>query len=124
MSFQECIPEQPLPKRAKGGSNLSLKYNKKLIQNAKELRKNQTLQERKLRYEFLSKYPVRFQRQKVIDNYIADFNCAKAKLVVEVGGNSHYECDQIEHDKIRDIALTQFGLKTIRFTNLEIAPKL
>ncbi len=72
-------------------------------------------------YEFLLKYPVRFQRQKVIDNYIAYFYCAKAKLVVEVDGSSHYECDQIEHDKIWDIALAQFGLKTICFTNLEIA---
>ena len=60
---------------------MSLYYNRKLISNAKKLRKNMTKKERHLWYDYLSKYPVRFQRQKVIDNYITDFNCASAKLV-------------------------------------------
>lgn len=48
---------------------MSLPYNKDLIPRAKELRKNMTPQEKHLWYDFLSTFPVRFQRQKVIDSY-------------------------------------------------------
>ena len=57
-------------------------YNKANIPLAKELRKNMTPWERKLWHLFLKDYPVRFQRQKAIGYYIADFYWAKAKLVV------------------------------------------
>ena len=50
---------------------MSLEYNKKNITLAKNLRKKATLQENHLWYNFLSKYEVRFQRQKAIDNFIA-----------------------------------------------------
>ena len=59
--------------------------------------------ERKLWYEFLRSYPVRFQRQKAIGNYIADFYCAKARLVVELDGGGHYTPEQIEKDKVKEI---------------------
>ena len=48
-------------------------YNKENIPLAKTLRKNMTPWERKLWYDFLRNYPVRFQRQKAIGNYIVDF---------------------------------------------------
>ena len=48
-------------------------YNKEFISLAKTLRKNMTPWERKLWYEFLREYPIRFQRQKVVGNYIVDF---------------------------------------------------
>ena len=48
-------------------------YNKENIPLAKTLRKNMTPWERKLWYDFLRYYPVRFQRQKAIGNYIVDF---------------------------------------------------
>lgn len=99
---------------------MSLDYNKNLIQIAKVLRKNQTPQERKLWYEFLSGYPVRFQRQKTIGDYIVDFYCAKARLVVELDGCGHYEEKQMNYDKIRTIALEQRGLQVLRFINLDI----
>ena len=60
-----------------------------------------TKQERHLWYDYLSKYPVRFQRQKVIDNYITDFYCASAKLVIEIDGSQHYYPDEMEYDKQR-----------------------
>ena len=59
-------------------------YRKENIPRAKELRKNMTPWERKLWYEFLRNYPLRFQRQKAVGDYIADFYCAKAGLVVEL----------------------------------------
>ena len=42
---------------------------------------------------FLRYYPVRFQRQKAIGNYIADFYCAKARLVIELDGGGHYTAE-------------------------------
>ena len=61
-----------------------LTYNKDLIKYAKELRKTMTPWEIKLWTQFLRDYPIRFQRQKVIDNYIVDFYCAKAHIVIEL----------------------------------------
>ena len=69
---------------------MSLDYNKKNIPLARNLRKHATVQENHLWYDFLSKYPVRFQRQKAIDNFIADFDCHKAKLIIEIDGSQHY----------------------------------
>jgi very-short-patch-repair endonuclease len=98
---------------------MSLDYDKRLISNARVLRKNMTPQERKLWYEFLAKYPVRFQRQKVIDRYIADFYCASARLVIEIDGGGHYTEEQQILDAQRTQALEDHGLLVIRFTNLE-----
>jgi very-short-patch-repair endonuclease len=100
---------------------LSLDYNKDLIQIANVLRKNQTPQERKLWYGFLSKYPIRFQRQKVIDNYIADFYCAKAGIVVELDGGGHYTAEKIRYDENRTKTLEKYNLKVLRFANLDIS---
>lgn len=66
-------------------------YNKDNIKLAKNLRKNLTPWERKLWYDFLRTYPVRFQRQKTISNYIVDFYCARARLIIELDGGGHYE---------------------------------
>ena len=73
---------------------MSLEYDRRLIGTAKALRKNLTPKERKLWYEFLNKYRVRFQRQKVIGHYIADFYCASAKLIIEIDGSGHYTDEQ------------------------------
>ena len=66
-----------------------LPYRKENIPLAKVLRKDMTPAERLLWYRFLRHYPVRFQRQKAIGDFIADFYCAKARLVVELDGNQH-----------------------------------
>ena len=95
-------------------------YNKANIPLAKELRKNMTPWERKLWYEFLRYYPIRFQRQKAIGNYIADFYCAKAGVVVELDGGGHYSPEQMRSDQIRTQVLESMGLKVIRFCNLDI----
>ena len=102
---------------------MSLDYNKNNIVLAKNLRKNATLQENKLWYVFLSKYKVRFQRQKAIDNFIADFYCHKAKLVIEIDGLQHLEEDAQRKDKFRTEILEGYDLKVIRFTNWDIDTK-
>ena len=95
-------------------------YNKANIPLAKTLRKNMTPWERKLWYEFLRYYPIRFQRQKAIGNYIVDFYCAKARLVVELDGGGHYTPEQIEKDKVRTNELEGMDLTILRICNLDI----
>ena len=95
-------------------------YNKNNIPLAKTLRKNMTPWERKLWYEFLRYYPIRFQRQKAIGNYIADFYCAKAGLIIELDGGGHYTDEQKEKDNIRTAELENMDLRIIRICNLDI----
>ena len=99
---------------------MSLSYDAKLIDRAKALRKDPTPQERRLWYDFLRAYPVRFQRQRVIDSYIVDFYCHKARLVIEIDGSQHYEPQEQEYDAQRTAALEKQGLLVIRFSNREI----
>ena len=95
-------------------------YNKSNIPLAKVLRKNMTPWERKLWYEFLRSYPIRFQRQKAIGNYIVDFYCAKAGLVIGLDGGGHYTMEQREKDKMRTKELEKMNLTVIRVCNLDI----
>ncbi|MGM9680151.1 MAG: endonuclease domain-containing protein [Eubacteriales bacterium] len=84
------------------------------------LRKNMTKEERHLWYDFLRTYPIRFSRQKVLGNYIADFYCAEAKLVIELDGSGHYTDEAKEYDEKRTAFLEKYGLKEIRIPNTEI----
>ena len=95
-------------------------YNKENIPMAKALRKNMTPWERKLWYEFLRNYPIRFQRQKAIGNYIVDFYCASVGLVVELDGGGHYTSEQVEKDDVRTKDLESMKLTVLRIFNLDI----
>ena len=95
-------------------------YNENNVEFARKLRKEMTPWERKLWYCFLKDYPLRFQRQRPIQNYIADFYCAKADLVIELDGGGHYNPDMQIKDKSRTDALEKLGLKVMRFCNLDI----
>ena len=99
---------------------MSLPYKRQLIPRAKELRKNSTKEEKHLWYDFLCNYPVRFQRQKTIGGFIADFYCHAAKLVIEIDGSQHYTEQGLAYDKERTAILQQYGLTVIRFSNHEI----
>ena len=97
-----------------------MERNEKTIKLARQLRKQQTKEEALLWYNFLRKYPVRFHRQYVIGNYIVDFYCHQAGLVVELDGSGHYEPEKIEADRKRTEYLSGLGLRVLRFTNLEV----
>jgi len=99
---------------------MSLPYNGKLISIAKVLRKNMTPQEKHLWYDFLKDYPVRFQRQKTIKSFIADFYCHEAKLVIEIDGSQHYTEQGLAYDEERTGLLKEFDLKVVRFSNYDI----
>ena len=96
------------------------KHNKELIPFAKELRKNMTKEEKHLWYDFLHTYPVRFYRQKVLGKYIADFYCAKAKLVIELDGSGHCLKQNREYDEERTQYLRGYDIQVIRIPNAEI----
>ena len=103
---------------------MNTNYNKKLTPLAKTLRKNMTKQEKKLWYKYLRNYPVKFYRQRIIENYIADFYCAKAKIVIELGGSQHYNSEGHLKDKIRTERLENYDLTVIRIPNNEIDKNL
>ena len=96
------------------------KYNKENVPLARKLRANMTPWERKLWYEYLRYYPVRFQRQKTIGAYIVDFYCAKAGIVVELDGGGHYHEEQIQKDNERTEALSKMKLRVLRICNMDI----
>ena len=66
---------------------------------------------------------MRFQRQKPIGDYIVDFYCAKAQLVVEPDGKYHFTGDQVNKDMERSCYLEAAGLTVFRVKNTEIDGK-
>ena len=97
-----------------------MKQNQNLKTYAQTLRKNMTKEEAHLWYQFLCRYPLRFRRQYVIGNYIADFYCHQAKLVVELDGSQHYSPEEQEYDQRRTNYMQSQGLSVLRFSNLDI----
>ena len=93
------------------------KNNSTLRRLSQTLRKNMTRQERHLWYDYLSQYPVRFVRQHPLSYYIADFYCAKAKLVVELDGSQHYNPAGEASDAKRTADLARLGIHVLRFPN-------
>ena len=63
---------------------------------------------------------VKFRRQHIVGDYIADFACLSARLVVEVDGGYHNDLQQQEIDKIRTEYLNSVGFRVIRFTNAQV----
>jgi len=102
--------------------SLHLEALKGIFSNAKELRSKMTKAERilwdALRNNKLKGY--KFRRQHPMSNYIADFYCHQAKLVIEVDGSIHHKPENKEYDEDRTNEIEKFGINVIRFTNDEI----
>ncbi len=99
------------------------KHNKSIVPLAKILRKNMTKEEKRLWYDFLRNYPIRFSKQKVLGKYIVDFYSAEAKLVIELDGSGHYTEKGEAYDKERTEFLKGYGLTVLRIPNNEINQK-
>ena len=97
-----------------------LPHNKNHLKNARRLRRDMTKEERHLWYDFLRYYPIKVLKQKPIGNYIVDFFCEKAHLIIEIDGTQHFEDKGLKSDSIRTEYLESFGLKVVRFSNYEI----
>ena len=96
---------------------LPRKHNKWLVPFAKALRKNMTKEEKHLWYDFLRTYPVKFTRQMVLGEYIADFYSATAGIVIELDGSQHYEDKGMEADRERTEFLNGYGIRVLRIPN-------
>ena len=99
---------------------MSYKYNKRLVSNAQELRKNMTPEEKHLWYDFLKRLPVTVNRQKNIGNYIVDFYIASKRVVIELDGSQHGIIEKCESDKQRDYELSRIGITVLRYPNIDI----
>lgn len=79
-----------------------------------------TVQEKHLWYDFLSGYPIRWYKQRIIDNFVVDFYCSKAKLVIELDGSQHYEKNAMEYDEFRTKIINLYDIDVLRFSNSDI----
>jgi len=99
-----------------------LSYDKQLKALSQHLRKNMTDAENmvwlKLRRKQLKGY--QFYRQKIIRNFIVDFYCPKANLVIELDGGQHYSEMGQAKDRARDDVLKKMGLKVLRFSDRDV----
>jgi very-short-patch-repair endonuclease len=98
----------------------------RIFEKAKMLRNTMTVTEHIL-WNQLSKKQLggyKFRKQHPINNYIVDFYCHEAKLVVEIDGDVHTQPEQAEYDKGRTHNLQMFGITVIRFTNHQIETQL
>ena len=59
-------------------------------------------------------------RQRPIDNFIVDFYCAALGLVIEIDGDSHFTEEGKVYDAERTSVLEGYGLRVVRFTNVEV----
>lgn len=97
-------------------------YNTKLKEYSQRLRRNMTDAEKllwsKLRRKQLK--GLQIYRQRIIGDYIVDFYCPKANLIIEVDGGQHYTDEGIDKDKIRDDYIKGKGIKVLRFSDREV----
>ena len=94
--------------------------NEKIRRYSQTLRKNMTKEERHLWYDFLKTYPVPFHRQYSFENYIVDFYCHKAKLIIELDGSQHCDPEAIAYDQRRTAYLEKQGMRVLRISNLDV----
>lgn len=66
---------------------------------------------------------IRFRRQHIIGDYIADFACLKHKLIIEVDGEYHNTCEQRDKDMARTQTLEHWGFRVLRFSNDDVTTK-
>jgi very-short-patch-repair endonuclease len=99
-----------------------LPYNRQLKQNSRALRSGMTDAEQKLWYRLRRKQinGWQFYRQKPIGEYIVDFYCPAARLVVELDGSQHFEPLHQAADRQRDAFLENLGLRVLRFDNRQV----
>jgi very-short-patch-repair endonuclease len=87
---------------------------------AKELRSRATNAEQYL-WQYLRRRQLagyRFRRQVPIGNYIADFACLEAALVVELDGGQHQQ--DAKYDERRDHQIAASGFRVLRFWDNEV----
>ena len=104
--------------------NKIIKYNPKLKERARYLRKNSTLAEILFWKQIKGKFfGYEFHRQVPIDEFIVDFYCHELKLAVEIDGISHNE-NKYDYDMARGLSLKKIGVEVIRFDDVDVKKNL
>jgi very-short-patch-repair endonuclease len=101
-------------------SESPLRTKSETLKRARELRKNMTEAEKRLWY-LMRRHNLEgklFRRQVPIDDYIVDFACLSANLVIEVDGGQHSW--QAAQDEARTRVLEKLGFRVIRFWNNDV----
>lgn len=91
---------------------------------AQQMRANPTPAEAKLWHRLRQRElhgGLKFRRQEVILGFIVDFYCPTAAVAIEVDGSIHESNVQYLRDRARDSALAGRGIRTLRFTNADVA---
>jgi len=94
-------------------------FNTKSMKNRrKQLRKNSTKAEESIWNELRTKkLGFKFFRQYSVEGYVIDFYCPEKRVAIEIDGGIHKFTR--EYDEYRTKYLNVFGIKVIRFTNVE-----
>ena len=91
------------------------------IEKARDLRRKMTPAEEKLwralRYQ---KTGFKFRRQHQFGDYLTDFYCRDACLVIECDGSVHERNERWHHDRNRDACMIGQGVRVLRFTNDQV----
>ena len=90
------------------------------VATARRLRRDQTDAERKLWFRLRDRRlrGLKFRRQVTIGNYIADFCCESARLIIELDGGQHSARES--QDAKRTTALESQGYLVLRFWNNDV----
>ena len=94
--------------------------NRTLKVRAGSLRKGMTPEEKKLWYQYLRSYPVKFRRQQIQAPFILDFYCHQARLAIEIDGSQHYTDYGRSYDQWRTKHIEKEGIAVLRFSNSDI----
>jgi len=60
---------------------------------------------------------MKWRRQEVIAGFVADFYCAECRLALEIDGPVHDSAEAVAHDRLRDKAFAEIGIRTLRIGN-------
>jgi very-short-patch-repair endonuclease len=63
----------------------------------------------------------KFRRQQPLGNYVVDFVCPEAMLVIEVDGGQHGQDQNLSADRARTRFLTGAGYRVLRFWNSDVS---
>ena len=72
--------------------------------------------------KILRQHPIKFEYYDTKRFFVADFYCAKNKLIIEIDGKIHKK--QKEYDEYRTYLLNNLGYEVIRFKNNEVLHKI
>ena len=97
-----------------------------ILKIAGDLRKKMTPAEKVLWHKLRNRKVkgFRFRRQHPIHEFVVDFFCYEALLVIEVDGKVHKIPYQKERDIERTRILKSFGLTELRFSNEEVMSEI